>query len=239
MKDSAKAKIFLAGERGHTETECFRSYNTFQFGKYRHEAKTPFGPLYILNDDTLAGGKKIRMHVEEDSILLVLPTVGAVHFAEAGEGGISVQVGGCLLQGVKKDTTIELSNPFENDLINYLQVWFKAPQVAPVSIAGTFEIEASKNSLVPLFSSSANASQELLPLPGNAVIGKFAGRSEGVYKLAATGSGVFVFVVEGAFEVQNRLLQARDALALTEIEKVEFEALSLGAIIMIVEVAMT
>ena len=47
--------------------------------------------------------------------------------------------------------------------------------------------------------------------------------------------GVFVFVIDGAFEVSNRLLQARDGLAITKASQVEFESLSNEAIIMFIE----
>jgi redox-sensitive bicupin YhaK (pirin superfamily) len=45
-----------------------------------------------------------------------------------------------------------------------------------------------------------------------------------------------VYVIEGAFEVQYRLLHARDGLALWEAERVEWEALSNDAILLVLEV---
>ena len=55
--------------------------------------------------------------------------------------------------------------------------------------------------------------------------GKFSGRQEGQLAVDER-SVVHVFVLEGAFEFQNRLLQPRDALTLSGINNVEFEALS-------------
>jgi len=46
---------------------------------------------------------------------------------------------------------------------------------------------------------------------------------------------VYVFVIEGAFEVQNRLLHARDGLSLSSATEVEFEALSNDAMLLILE----
>jgi hypothetical protein len=55
--------------------------------------------------------------------------------------------------------------------------------------------------------------------------------------------GVFGFVIEGAFEFQNRLLETRDSIALwnedNETLQIEFEALSNDAIILIAEVVIT
>jgi quercetin 2,3-dioxygenase len=45
----------------------------------------------------------------------------------------------------------------------------------------------------------------------------------------------FMFVIEGAFEVQNRLLQRKDGLLLPEAGEVEFVALSDNGILLVIE----
>ncbi|WP_409034090.1 hypothetical protein [Runella sp.] len=68
-------------------------------------------------------------------------------------------------------------------------------------------------------------------------MGKFGGREEGIYTVRnPERNGVFIFVIEGAFEVQNRLLHPRDGLSLTHVTEVEFEALSNDAILLVLEV---
>jgi hypothetical protein len=47
---------------------------------------------------------------------------------------------------------------------------------------------------------------------------------------------VFVYVIEGAVEFQNRLLEQRDGLALYSVTTSEFEALSNDAILLVLEV---
>ncbi len=64
----------------------------------------------------------------------------------------------------------------------------------------------------------------------------YAGREKGDYKLLAPNSNAFVFVVDGVFEVEDRLLQARDGLSLSNIETIAFEALSDNASLLIFEV---
>jgi len=66
-------------------------------------------------------------------------------------------------------------------------------------------------------------------------IGKFGGRREANYLQKNNDAGFFVFVIEGAFEVQGALLQARDRLVLWDTEDVEMEALSNDAIILVLE----
>ena len=71
-----QAKIFLADERDVTETECFRSYNTFNFGEYYNQHKTDVEKLYVCKEDTLAGGKNFTATATLATQVVILPVVG-------------------------------------------------------------------------------------------------------------------------------------------------------------------
>jgi hypothetical protein len=66
-------------------------------------------------------------------------------------------------------------------------------------------------------------------------IGQYQGRSEGTYIPRDPTKGTFAFVIHGAFEIENRLLEARDAIALWNTPEVAFEALSNDAIVLFIE----
>ena len=232
MHDASKGKIFLASERGHTETDWFRSYNTFNFGQYQHEHKQPFGPLYVLNDDTLAGKRTIKLLVEEASVIVLLPVVGAIIYKDSNGNRATLEAGEVQFFFTPKGTTVEICNPFETELINYLQLWLKCSSEQPSSRLIAFDIESDTNRLIELLSFRSASSLFVL----KASIGIFDGREEAVYKLSNTNHGLFVFVLQGAFEVQNRLLETRDGLALWDIEEIELEALSNEAIILLIEI---
>jgi redox-sensitive bicupin YhaK (pirin superfamily) len=235
MLDNSKGKMFLAGERGYMETEWFRSYNTFNFGNYQQEHKDPFGPLYVLNDNTLAGKKGFKLLVEEDSDIMLLPVAGALEYKDSLGNETIIKAGEAQLFSTSEGTTIEISNPFENDLINFLQLWIKKPlNAASVLQVSSFDIEMNKNSLIDLFPSPPLSLKDSCPHTKFS-IGKFVGREEFVYKLSHLSNKLFVFVLEGAFEVQYRLMEARDGLALWNMDAIEVEALSNDAIILLME----
>lgn len=229
MQDQSQGKMYLAAERGHTETGWFRSYNTFNFGNYRHEHKAPFGPLYVFNDDTLAGGKKISLLVEEDSTIILLPTVGAIIFVDSHGNESIVEAGQAQVYAARKNTSLLIGNPYDEELINFLQIWIRHPvQTLAEPAVSSFDLVHHKNKLV-----------EIKPAGSchKTFIGKFTGREEALHKVGS-GNGLFAFVLEGAFEVQYRLLETRDGLALWNVEDVELEALSNDAIILLVEVCL-
>jgi len=69
-------------------------------------------------------------------------------------------------------------------------------------------------------------------------IRKYDGRIDDVYKIKNTDCRIFAFVIDGAFAVQNRMMQAIDGLALWNVDEKEFEASSNEATIVFMECEM-
>ena len=223
------AQIYLADQRGCSQMDWFRSFHTFNFGSYFHENKKPFGALQLLNDDTLAAGKSLKMSIESHTDVIILPLVGGFEYKSSiGQQGF-LETGQTLILSLEKDNTYEIVNPYETELINFLQIWIKHNDISPFIHKNetiTFNLE-NKNTILPVHT----------PLSKNAFfIGQYGGREEDEYILKNFSNSVFVFVVEGAFEVANRLLETRDGMALSHIETVEFEALSHDAILLLLEI---
>ena len=219
-----QAKIFLAEERGFTETEWFRSCNTFNFGNYYSEHKKPAEKLYVCNDDTLAGGKSFSLSVAENTLLLILPVVGAVSFKKNNTASTVVNSGEIFSTFLQKGDAFEISNPYEHELVNFLQLWIKT--AAP---------PAAQEQLLAFDTGSAVNKMVSLPLALPVSIAKLGGRNEVVYTTVAKKNCVFVFVIQGAFETEGILLHPKDAAAFWNYPQLETEALSNDAIILIIE----
>jgi redox-sensitive bicupin YhaK (pirin superfamily) len=229
MLDYSQGKIFLAAERGHMETDSFRSFSTFNFGSYQHPIKTPVASLYLLNDDTLAGKQNVSLEIEEPTDILLIPVVGAITYSDDTGNESFIEAGQAQLHAVAAGSTIRITNPYEDELVNFIQFWFKRYSNKDYEpIIHRFNIDQHKNTLVPLFSNHPGTQPKVY-------IGKFWGRQEIAYKRTFPEGKLFVFVLEGAFEVQYRLLETRDGLALSGVDEIEIEALSNNAIIIMVE----
>lgn len=236
MITQTEGQIYLASQRGCSQLSWFRSFHTFNFGLYKDLGREPFGNLQVFNDDTLAAGKSFKMQLEENTEVILLPVVGAVEYKNSlGETGI-VEAGQMQIFSAASGMEYEIINPYETELVNFIQIFltnngdFFIPKIQEINI----DLE-NRNQLFPLFSqdqSGLTAHQETF-----GYIGKYSGRSEDVYQLKNPENGIFVFIIEGAFEVQNRLMEARDGLSLRNLDELDFEALSNDAIILILEVS--
>ncbi|TWJ02404.1 hypothetical protein JN11_01376 [Mucilaginibacter frigoritolerans] len=225
MIPQSKGKLFLADERGLNQLDWYRSYNTFNFGSYQHEHKVPFSDLYVLNDDTLASGKSICMCVEEHSAVILIPVVGAIEYMDNSGDIKLIEPGNVQLLDLPVGSRFQINNLYEEEMVNFLHLWVKTKKSNNQQEVA-FDLLRNKNQLIEIFKLE------------NAIgyLGQFDGRAEAVLPVSNPGNSLFAFVIDGEFEVQYRLMHARDGLVLWEINEAELEALSNNAVIMLLEI---
>ena len=231
--EQGKAKIYLQEERGLQQADWYRSYYTFNFGNYFNQHKHPFGRLYMLNEDTVAGGRTLKMAAEEDSFVILLPVTGAIKVADPHGYRQMIHPGCVEVFHALKGDSYEIENPYSDELVNFLQIGLRAK--LPAGFLYEHVIDFDLNSNINQMTSLLRASEDHLVATCSCAIGKFEGRQDMLYQLSTENTGAFVYVIEGAFEVQNRLLHAGDGLALWEAATIEAEALSNDAILLVIE----
>jgi redox-sensitive bicupin YhaK (pirin superfamily) len=236
MDTSTQAQLYLSDQRGCSQTDFFRSYHVFNFGSYVAEARNPFGTLRVLNDNTLAAGHGITMQVEQHTDVLILPLLGGLEY-ESTTGNGFLETGQAQLFSLRSGMDYVINNPYETESINYLEIWLtnSSPAFTPTIIQMPVDLSVD-NKLMALF--SVNHTGSVSTQQGQDFIGRYAGRAEDSYHPRQRENGVFVFVLSGVFEVQNRLLHQRDGLSLTNVQngEVDFEALSNDAVLLLLEV---
>ncbi|MBB6003296.1 pirin [Arcicella rosea] len=228
MLEQNEARIYLAEKRGLTFGKTFKRFHTFNDELYFDESRKPFGDLKVLNEEILGAGERLTLTLKETTTLILLPLVGGFLFTfNSNEKEYIVASQSFMISGEAGDT-YEIANPYADETISFLQIQLKEAK----SETEKFDIKElnldEQNQLISLNSKE-----------NNFFIGQYEGREEGFYQLKNPKNGLFVLIIEGAFEVQNRLLETKDALALwnfTDDAKVEFEALSNGAMILLAEI---
>lgn len=224
IKPTIAGKIFLADQRGLHETAMLRRWSTLNFGAFNDPTKTAENRLYFFNDDSLAAKQKTCFEVAYNSYLVILPITGTVNYLDDTENETDVEVEEAIVVYLEKGANVTLSNNFEDHIINYLCIGLRADDPMPNN-PQYFDFKLGDNKLIKL---------ERNFLPFSIHIGRFDGRKSCDYPLSPT-STTFSFVITGAFEIEGRLLHEKDALTLTRAEKIELEALSNDAVLLLVE----
>lgn len=227
-----QAQIYRSELRGCSESEIFRRYATFNLGDYKADSREPFGLLLALNDETLGAGNTIFRHIEENTDILILPLVGGLIYRDSFGNEKTLETQQVGLFSAQKGNAYQLTNPYGKELVNYLQIWIKGAGKFRKA-AAQFDFDFSRrNVLVPIFGTQGLGMNS----EASGCIGIFDGRREGTYHLGHTDCGIFVFVISGAFECDNRLVEARDGLAIVNVAEIEFEALSENAMLLVMEI---
>ncbi|WP_298222020.1 hypothetical protein [Flavobacterium sp.] len=212
-----EGKIYKADWRNkveHSDYCCWSTFNT---------TDNAFGVLHVFNDETLTASATILHQVTADSQILLLPIVGGVDFKSNHQNGF-FHINQLQVLHLKKGHSFDISNPYENESVRYFQI-----QLHSVNDENDFQNDfnlSQRNQLIPIFENEK----------ANVFIGIYDGRTEETHTINQNKNGLFTFIIQGAFEFQNRLLESGDALHLLGIETVEFEALSENAMLLVVEI---
>lgn len=114
-----------AGQRGEVSLGWLRSRHTFSFGHYHDPAWMGFGPLRVVNDDTVApgGGFAPHRHANMEIISVVLEGELA-HKDSAGNAGV-IRAGD--VQWMSAGHGIEHSeyNASDAEPVHFLQLWIQ------------------------------------------------------------------------------------------------------------------
>jgi hypothetical protein len=222
MIRQSPARIYTAKQRGTLEDATHRITATFNFEGYADESRKPFGALSVLNDETL-GPQQSLTRKTDDATTVLIPLTGALSYSLGAKEQELVPGEAIVISPITKGNTITLKNPYADDLISYLYLVFRG--VSTVNFGFNNINLDIRNILHPFIQQGICG-----------YMGIFDGRKEALYTVKNPANGLFAFVINGAFEVNGRLMEERDALALWEAAEADIEALSKNAIIVLFEV---
>jgi hypothetical protein len=227
MIKQTPAQIFKSDSRAISESDTFQILSTFNFGTYQDWSRKPFGTLNVLNEITLVPLQKTFTFLDADTEVVLLPLFGGIDYKDSLGETDFIRIEQIKHISAQKGMSFELSNPYDFENVSYLEIWFSAKTKNFKAKTNRFDFGFSeRNKMNPLFDFSNTMG----------FIGIYDGRQEGFYTLKNHLNGIFVFVINGAFEVENRLLQEKDGLSLKKIATIEWEALSENAILVLFEV---
>ncbi len=231
-------KIYPSAQREKDESEIFTRFSTFN--NENKKGKFPaFGALTALNDETIIGHNKVFRHVEQDTIIIILPLFGAIVYKDSMENEDIIDTEQLRIFSAKKGMTYELKNPYRDGLINYIQIWLTPHSTfAADSQQNAFSC-SRKNELFPLFATE-NTSEDTLSIPLDCYgyVGIYEIGAKASYDLLQPKNGLFCYVISGEFEVDNQHLSAKDGFSIINNKHVGFESLTADAVLLVIEVTL-
>ncbi|MBM5828691.1 MAG: pirin family protein, partial [Cyanobacteria bacterium M_surface_7_m2_040] len=72
-----------AAERFHSQLDWLDSWHSFSFSSHYDPAWMGFGPLRVINDDTIAAGRGFGMHPHRDMEIITVMVQGELHHRDS------------------------------------------------------------------------------------------------------------------------------------------------------------
>lgn len=235
MEKFIPGKIYLADQRGMVDNDQFTSWSTFNHADYFDAERKSFGPLLTMNDEVFMPGHKANYQSAQNIWVVIIPVTGKVVHKIPSGNFLVIDAGEVYVKYIPAGNSFELKNPYDEDSINFLYLEFKANGLQEnrgIAQLYEFDFENRENELIRV-NTPDNSCINNLPFVLH--IGRFNGREEALYQLHHPDALFFAFVIAGAFELQGRLLHPRDSLALWDLQEADMEALSNGAVVLVLE----
>ncbi|MEH0153919.1 hypothetical protein V6R21_07205 [Limibacter armeniacum] len=151
--------------------------------------------------------------VGADKPVLVMPIVGGLEVKSSAKGTTFITAGNLIYL----EDPRHLYNPYEDKWVSFFLLELASPLEMRSGSVVDFDLDRNLNKLIT-------------PLEGVSM-GLFEGRKHGSFENEKEQS-VYVYVIEGVFEVEDRLLETGDGLFVEQADCLTFESLSSNAIIL-------
>lgn len=233
-----KTILHKAEDRGHASHGWLQANHSFSFANYFDRDKMQFGALRVLNDDSIAPKMGFGTHPHDNMEIITIPLSGILkHRDNMGQDWQPVLTGE--VQVMSAGTGVQHSeiNGSVEEVLNLFQIWIipNKRNVSPRYDQKAFDPNARKNKLQTLVTSHASPHEGSLKIHQDAVLSRID-LSKGMsfdYQLQSPNHGVYVMTIEGALQIEDKILHKRDALGITETDKFTIEASEVAEILFI------
>lgn len=225
MQSQSLAHIYLGKTRKNKVSEGVRSLYIFDTKEYEtNETSVGISNISVL-ETFLPPSGKIEIKADSPFTVIIIPMAGGLELFTNESESSFIELGESKKLILGSEDCLTVANPYELDTIQFIHLKF--PSISTDGqIDETFPISLSNaNQLTPLFTISADQVRGYM--------GQYEGRAEDSF--VPYFKHMLAYIILGAFEVQNRLLETGDALLLQNASEVEFEALSNGALILLLD----
>jgi quercetin 2,3-dioxygenase len=234
-------KLNKKSERGTADFGWLKANFSFSFGNYFNPDKIQFGVLRVLNDDHIAAGMGFGTHPHQNMEIITIPLEGGLKHKDSMGNEAIVRFGE--VQVMSAGTGIEHSemNPSQTEPAKTLQLWVfpEKQNVTPRYDQKSFDLESKINTFVNVVSPSDKNDGNALWVYQQTFfnLGIFDANKKIKYIVNISGNGVYLFLIEGQIEINNTVVNERDAIEINDFQEFEIK-INTKSKILLIEVPM-
>jgi hypothetical protein len=204
-------------ERGRTQIDWLDSYHTFSFGEYYDPQHMGFSDLRVINDDRIEPGQGFGTHGHRDMEIITYVLEGTLAHKDSLGNGSLIRPGE--VQRMSAGTGIRHSefNPSEMEPVHLLQIWIhpKSDGLQPSYEQKLFDRKQAQGQWQ--LNVSPDGRDGSLHIQQDAFLWSTILEAEQTLEYETKPDrSVWLQVATGVVQVNDRLLEAGDGLAVTD-----------------------
>ncbi len=236
----AKTIVHRADSRGAAHHGWLNSYHTFSFANYHNPERMSFGVLRVLNDDTVEAGMGFGRHPHNNMEIISIPLEGDLEHQDSMGNVATIKNGDIQVMSAGTGITHSEYNKNKDREVKFLQIWVlpNKRDVAPRYDQITLNSSDRHNTLQQIISPNPEDTGVWIHQNAWFHLGKLDKEVSLQYQLKDKTNGVYAFILDGDFTINNQPLHKRDGFGIWETDTLEITANSQDAEILIMEVPM-
>jgi redox-sensitive bicupin YhaK (pirin superfamily) len=235
-----KTILHKASTRGHSDHGWLDAWHTFSFSDYYDPYRVNFGTLRVLNDDCIAPASGFPVHLHKNMEIITIALLGEIEHQDSMNNKRVIKQGEVQVMSAGTGIYHSEYNPSKVNPVNLLQIWVLPDKqdINPRYDQIKFPFSSSENLLKQIVSPNKNEGLWIQQQSWFSM-GTFSKSSKTHYLLKKRGHGVYVFVIEGSFTVNDFPLSKRDGLGISDTISIDLKSEEDKSVVLLMEVPMT
>lgn len=222
-----------ATERGHADHGWLDSYHTFSFANYYDPAHMGFGPLRVINDDTVAGGGGFPPHPHRDMEIISYVIDGALSHKDSMGNGSVIRPGDVQRMSAGPGVVHSEFNDSKTEPVHFLQIWILPERRGlPAGYEQKFFSDDDKRGKLRLVASPNGDDGSVRIRQDVRLFATVLDAGVAVRHALAAGRKGWVHVVKGKAELNGHALEAGDGVAIDGAEELTLSSSTSGEVLL-------
>lgn len=208
--------------RGHANYGWLDTYYSFSFANYYNPARMGFGPLRVMNDDTIAPNNGFPMHSHRDMEIITIMFEGELTHKDSMGNESVLKPGNIQVMSAGTGVTHSEMNDSKYETVKLFQIWVVPDKFNVTPRYDETKFSSPQNSLSVLVSPFGDASGSINIYQQTYIsLGNYDKEETISYTKKFPGHGLKIMVISGELVIGEHTLSDKDSVEITDIETIE------------------
>ena len=215
--------IFHPSEsRGQANHGWLNAKHSFSFANWQNRERMHFGALRVLNDDIVAAGTGFGKHPHDNMEIITIPLNGEIQHEDSMGHKEIIRTNQVQVMSAGSGIYHSEFNSSKTEELKLFQIWIfpDKENLEPRYATINYSWENAKNNFLALVSPKKENKGAWIHQNAWIHIIKIEKAQTATYTIKNKDNGVYIMLINGFIEIDNKKMKDRDAIGIWETESV-------------------